>query len=303
MFNRVNPCPVIWLGLLLAVNFALQWFLAIGEIKSWSEINWIDVFGEGGSALFAMLWIHLILRGRPTGRVTWQLTLGLSLMGFAWWMDVLDEFIRLPAELVWDNWLETAPMPFGLILLTMGIYHLHQEQKAISQQMQKREKVFREHRLFDALTPLNNAQYLRHQLHRLLEQTGQQAPVSLLVLDINHFSRINQRYGMAEGDAVLQALTQLLLLNLRSQDLLCRLAGDRFVVLLPDTAETQAKQLAADLVQLIKHWCYYSQRHQQRLPIQACAAVVMAFDDDVESLLQRLHIALARAKSNLDACA
>ena len=58
------------------------------------------------------------------------------------------------------------------------------------------------------------------------ESLAQQQPLSLMVLDLDHFAAINQAYGHAEGDAVLQALSHLLLLNLRRQDLLCRLGDE-----------------------------------------------------------------------------
>lgn len=140
------------LGLALAANVGLQLLLAVGTVKSWGEIDWMDVVGEGGCAALALAWLIMLLHSRPAGRVTRLLALGLACICFSWWMDLLDEFIQIPAGIAWDNWLETAPMPVGLILLTFGIYHLNQEQRAISQQMSKREKHFREHRLFDKLT-------------------------------------------------------------------------------------------------------------------------------------------------------
>ena len=111
-----------------------------------------------------------------------------------------------------------------MVLLTIGLYHWHREQQAINQQMEKRERVFREHRLFDKLTPLGGADYLKRQSSDCLTQSlEQQQPLSLLALDIDDFAAINQQFGHPEGDAVLQTLSHLLLLNLRRQDLLRRL--------------------------------------------------------------------------------
>ncbi|RMM93031.1 GGDEF domain-containing protein, partial [Pseudomonas savastanoi] len=191
-----------------------------------------------------------LFKSRPAGRVTNYLSTGLSCVFFSWWIDALDEFIRLPSHIQWGHWLESGPMPIGLILLTLGIYHWHREQLAISAQMEKRERGFREHRLYDKLTPLGSADYLKRQLVVSLEESlCQQQPLSLLVLDVDDFSAINNAFGHAEGDEVLSALSHLLVLNLRRQDLLCRLAGDRFVVLLPNTGESQAKLLALELQQ------------------------------------------------------
>lgn len=286
-------------ALLLAANLALLLHLAAGDLKPMAEWVWLDILGEGGSALLALAWLVLILKSRPAGRVSSLLALGLGCVFFSWWVDALDEFIRLPDSITWDSWLESAPMPIGLLLMTVGLYHWHHEQLAISAQLEKRERLFREHRLFDKLTPLGAAEYLRRQLQLSLQHDEQAQPLSLVAVDLDNFSALNQRFGHAEGDAVLQAISQQLLLNLRCQDLLCRLAGDRFVVLLPNTGETLARQLAGELQQAVAHLAHKTRQHGERLHLSATVAVVMAVDEDPQTLLQRLNLALARAKQPL----
>lgn len=286
-------------ALLLAANLALLLHLAAGDLKPMAEWVWLDILGEGGSALLALAWLVLILKSRPAGRVSSLLALGLGCVFFSWWVDALDELIRLPDSITWDSWLESAPMLIGLLLMTVGLYHWHHEQLAISAQLEKRERLFREHRLFDKLTPLGAAEYLRRQLQLSLQHAGQAQPLSLVAVDLDNFSALNQRFGHAEGDAVLQAISQQLLLNLRCQDLLCRLAGDRFVVLLPNTGETLARQLAGELQQAVAHLAHKTRQHGERLHLSATVAVVMAVDEDPQTLLQRLNLALARAKQPL----
>ncbi|MBB6342201.1 diguanylate cyclase (GGDEF)-like protein [Pseudomonas fluvialis] len=287
-------------ALLLAANLGLLLHLAAGDLKAMAEWVWLDLIGEGGSALLALAWLGLILKSRPAGRVTNLLAIGLGCVFFSWWVDLLDEFIQIPDAITWDHWLESAPMPLGLLLLTYGLYHWHHEQLAISAQMEKRERLFREHRLFDKLTPLGGADYLRRQLELSLAQSSrEQQPLSLVVIDIDDFDSINQRYGHAEGDRVLQAVTQQMLLNLRHQDLLCRLAGDRFVVLLSNTGETLARTLATELAQSIAHLAHKSRQHGERLFLSATTATVMALQESPENLLQRLNLALAKAKQPL----
>ena len=284
-------------ALLLAANAALLLHLGAGDLKPMSDWVWLDILGEGGSALLCLVWLGLVLKSRPAGRVTNFLALGLGLVFLSWWVDALDEFILLPDAISWDHWLESAPMPLGLVLLTLGIYHWHREQLAISAQMEKRERLFREHLLFDKLTPLNTADYLRRQLQQsLTEARAAQQPLSLVILDLDDFSQINRLHGHAEGDRVLQALTQLLLLNLRHRDLLCRLAGDRFVVLLPNTGAREAQLLAEELRLAVAHLAYKARAHGERLQLQASTAAVMALQDDADGLLQRLNLALAKAK-------
>lgn len=301
-FLRLYTWPLV--GLAIAANLGLQLYLAAGELKSWARIDWMDVAGEGGSALLALVWLIMLLHSRPAGRVTRLLALGLACIFFSWWMDTLDEFVQLPQTATWDNWLETAPMPIGLLLLTFGIYHLNLELRAISQQMSKRERRFREHRLFDKITPLGAAEYLRQQIqHALSEARETEQPLSLVAVDLDDFNAVNQRYGPDEGDSVLQAVAQLLILNLRQKDLLCRLAGDRFVAVLPGTGETQARMIAEELRQAVASLAHRTSRHGERVFLHASTTAVMALEDDPEHLLRRLNLGLAQAKQQLPRCA
>jgi diguanylate cyclase (GGDEF)-like protein len=278
----------------------LYLYLMTGDIKSWEMIKWLDVFAEGGTTLLALFWLVLLMRSRPAGCVTSLLALGLSCFVFSWWMDFLDEFIKIPDTIFWDNWLESLPIPIGLVLLTFGIFHWHKEELAISAQMVKRERVFREHRLFDALIPLGSAGYLREQLKLALKEARTEAqPLSLVAIDIDHFSQINQLYGHQEGDAVLQSITQLLLLNLREQDLLCRLAGDRFVALLPNTNEYQAEIIALELKNAITHLAYKSTHLGKRIHLSASTAITVGMQEEANTLLKTLNSKLGFIKNGL----
>ena len=120
MFSVLKPHRWKLALLLIAANLGLLLHLACGELKSVSEWVWLDIIGEGGSALLALIWLGLVLKSRPAGRVTQYLALGLSCIFFSWWIDSLDEFIRLPDSISWDHWLESGPMPVGMILLTIA---------------------------------------------------------------------------------------------------------------------------------------------------------------------------------------
>lgn len=286
--------------LLVAANAGLLLHLLAGEVKPVATWDWLDIAGEGGSAVLLLAWLGLLLKSRPAGYVTNLLFMGLACLFFSVFMDSVDEFIALPDAVTWDGWLESGPMPIGFMLMTLGIYHWHQEQLAINEQMRNRERLFREHRQFDKLTPLGDASYLRAQLQRaLVEAAAGKQPVSLIMLDMNVFSRVNREYGHAEGDRLLQVLTQLMLLNLRPHDLLCRLAGDRFVVILPHTGEREAQVLAGELEQAVRSLAYKSSRQGERLELSATVVALMARDEDASTLLKRLNITLARAKHSL----
>jgi diguanylate cyclase (GGDEF)-like protein len=284
--------------LALLALIGLYCYLIVGVVKPWATIKWLDALAEGGTTLLAVFWLILLLRSRPAGRVTLLLALGLACFVFSWWVDFIDEFIKIPNHIFWDNWLESFPVPMGLVLLTTGIYHWHKEELAISAQMLKRERVFREHRLFDALIPLGGAEYLREQVKLALKEARlSKEPLALVAIDLNEFSQINLNYGHQEGDQVLQSVTQLLLLNLRGQDLLCRLAGDRFVTLLPNTTRQQALMIADDLKLAISYFAYKTSISGQRVKLSASVAVASSVEHDVNTLIKNLNFDLGVIKN------
>jgi diguanylate cyclase (GGDEF)-like protein len=238
--------------------------LSVGKTKTWQEIDWLDVIGEGGSAFAIGLWVLFILGSRPLGRVTDLLSLGLGFMLLAFWQDTLDEFIRIPVEYWWDQGFESIAMPMGIMLLTYGLYHWHQEQIAINDQLRNREQYFREHLSVDKLTNLGRIDFLRYQIDRFIKVCPQ-AKHSLLILDVENFSDMNRTYGTHEGDCYLHALSELLILNLRKQDLLCRYAGDRFAIVLPNTDDIKAREISTELTLAVDHFAFKSKNNNQTL--------------------------------------
>lgn len=107
----------------------------------------------------------------------------------------------------------------------------------------------------DALTGLYN----RRALFRLLEDEirrtqRHQRPLSLLLIDLNGFKRVNDRFGHGVGDLVLRQVAHYLQHILRDCDIVARYGGDEFVVLLPETSTEEAHQIARRLHQLFRNF-------------------------------------------------
>ncbi len=298
MNTHITPLKLA-LTLITASLLSLYLFVTMGAAKPPASFVWVDIIAEAGTWLIAMVWLVMLLRSRPAGPVTMLLAIGLSSFAFSWWVDLLDEFIKIPNEMTWDMWLESLPIPIGFLFISAGIYLWHKEEKAISAQMVKKEKVFRDHRLFDAFVPLGSADYLREQIKLTIKsaQANEEA-LSLLVIDLNQFTEINHQYGHAEGDQILQAVTQLLLLNLRDKDLLCRLAGDRFVAVLSNTNAQQAEQFASEIRLAIEHFAYRTQQTGERVYLTASTAITESQDTDAQNLLKTLNEKLKQEKRN-----
>ena len=100
----------------------------------------------------------------------------------------------------------------------------------------------------DALTGLANRRAADERLDYELKRSRRSgAALSLMLVDIDHFKRINDRLGHDQGDLALQAVANAMAVSLRGMDLVARFGGEEFLVVLPDTDSSQALCVAEKL--------------------------------------------------------
>jgi diguanylate cyclase (GGDEF)-like protein/PAS domain S-box-containing protein len=105
----------------------------------------------------------------------------------------------------------------------------------------------------DPLTDLYNRRFMDEWLScELPHCTRKDRPISLLILDIDHFKRFNDTYGHECGDLVLREIGALLRGSVRQSDIACRIGGEELVLLLPDTALSEALATAEKLRMLVE---------------------------------------------------
>jgi len=117
-------------------------------------------------------------------------------------------------------------------------------------------------------------------------------PMSVVILDIDHFKKVNDRFGHGVGDSVLVQLVSTLKQRLRKADSLARWGGEEFLLLLPDTDYQGAVKVAEALRQVVEDARF---EHQQTLTISLGVATVRP-DDSLKSLVRRADDGLYRAK-------
>ncbi|SNY98865.1 diguanylate cyclase [Halomonas sp. hl-4] len=107
------------------------------------------------------------------------------------------------------------------------------------------EEKLRAQAMTDPLTGVFNRRYLQAQAAiEMSRGLRHNTPLSLIAIDIDHFKLINDEYGHDAGDEVLKHFTHVMMGLLRQEDLLCRVGGEEFAILLPNTAIAQASQIA-----------------------------------------------------------
>ncbi len=150
----------------------------------------------------------------------------------------------------------------------------------------------------DPLTGLNNRRYLENHLKSLLSNAaGRGHPLSLMILDIDHFKAINDTYGHDIGDEVLKAFAQRVKKTIRTGDLLCRLGGEEFIVVLPDTNIEVAELIAERVRSAVAQLAFAIERGDRTVPVTVSIGIAdRGRDVEPGSVFKRADVALYRSK-------
>ncbi|MBA2474618.1 MAG: GGDEF domain-containing protein, partial [Actinobacteria bacterium] len=146
----------------------------------------------------------------------------------------------------------------------------------------------------DALTELHNRRFFQETLEREVARAQRyDRPLALMVLDLDDFKAINDRTGHLGGDAVLAQAAERVREVVRSADIACRIGGDEFAVILPESTRTEAEQLYSRLQRAVSS---QSVPDVGRLFLSAGIAELRR-GDDATSIFTRADAALYRAKN------
>src|SRR6266851_505092 len=114
--------------------------------------------------------------------------------------------------------------------------------------LQQREQRLHEQAISDSLTGLYNRRYLSEFLPRELARARRSAaPVAVILIDLDHFKRVNDSFGHEAGDIVLAAIGSLLKGKVRGSDIACRYGGEEFALVLPAAGGDAAERRAEDI--------------------------------------------------------
>jgi two-component system cell cycle response regulator len=152
----------------------------------------------------------------------------------------------------------------------------------------------------DGLTGLHNRRYLDSHLATLFERARNRGrPLSLMITDIDRFKAINDTYGHDVGDEVLREFASRLRKNVRGIDLACRMGGEEFVVVMPDTegpiAEKVAERIRAQIADT--PFVVGADRRKITVTVSVGVSAMMREADTVEAMMKRADLALYEAKN------
>ena len=151
--------------------------------------------------------------------------------------------------------------------------------------------------LFDSLTgALSRAAYLQHAEKEFKRSKRYNRPLSTIMIDIDHFKKINDQYGHAAGDHVLQIFVEAIEEEIRGPDAIGRIGGEEFALLMPDTPLKAAAHLAERVRQRITKYPYIAGKMLIEVTASLGVAVMEEEDANYKAMLQRADEALYTAK-------
>ena len=153
----------------------------------------------------------------------------------------------------------------------------------------------------DELTGLNNRRYFFAEGESMLARAARyELPLSMLLMDVDYFKRINDNWGHATGDRVLRMIADVLVEQIRSGDLVARLGGEEFVLLLPNTGPVGADLMAKRVQERIGRLDLGGR--MQELVITVSVGMTSFVTDNGESLANSLYHLYRQADTAMYVC-
>ncbi|MFZ6722743.1 diguanylate cyclase [Undibacterium sp. Ji49W] len=207
-----------------------------------------------------------------------------------------SELLLIEAETLWKLIDESNGVARNLLqLLSFRI-------RAANAQIRNRQKVgefYRQLSMVDGLTGLHNRAWLNAQLPGMIEYAhAAGAPLSIIMVDLDHFKRFNDDYGHLLGDDALQTAAKVLNAGLRPSDFAARYGGEEMMVILPGASNKSAMGVAQRLCNRLGKTKIFSDR-QKILPhiTGSFGVATLSPGQDINALISTADAALYRAKA------
>jgi diguanylate cyclase len=176
--------------------------------------------------------------------------------------------------------------------------HLAEMKNKIST-VNEQSRMLEQELLTDPLTgAYNRRAYDRNIEHEMSRYLRYKRPFSMLLLDVDHFKKINDTYGHTIGDKCLKEIIKRIKPALRETDFLARYGGEEFIVILPETDGEIAKEAAERMRSIVEKIEFLHKKEQVKITISIGVTQVMPSDETHEAIFHRTDQAMYKAKNS-----
>lgn len=140
---------------------------------------------------------------------------------------------------------------------------------------------------------------LKEKIDTLLQSDRpEERPLSIIIMDLDHFKRINDEFGHQTGDRILQSTSDTLLRNTRPDDILARYGGEEFILSAPDTDQEHGTMIAERLRKKVKEMTISVNGKSYQVTVSAGVSTFPSNSKDAKTLIAKADDALYKAKEN-----
>lgn len=207
-------------------------------------------------------------------------------------------FTQHGQEKYFDAFFEPLRDPRGKISGIIGYVRDITERKQAQRMLEESERRYLELSITDSLTGLHNLRYFYERVKEEIERVNRyHFPLCVLMLDIDNFKSINDRYGHAQGDFALYRAAEIIRSHIRQVDSAYRYGGEEFMVILPETESEDAIQVA-ERIRISFRTEDFSPKMDAKLHLTVSIGVAKYFPkEDLISFLRRVDENMYIAKS------
>lgn len=202
--------------------------------------------------------------------------------------------VFLPPDVAKDLFLRAAaPVMLANILGVLLLVDLLEREK----QRVRIVRALENEASVDPLTKLPNRRVFERAADRCADEAGNRGrPFSIIMLDVDHFKKINDTWGHNVGDTVLSRVADLIRRTVRKTDIAARYGGEEIIILLPDTEERQASTVAEKIRHAIQSEDLIVANTAIKVTVSIGVAAVESGTTDVRATIEAADKALYRAK-------
>jgi diguanylate cyclase (GGDEF)-like protein len=243
-----RPVPWAFLGVIIGVSLAAIGWFSVGVDDPAAQLGRRVMVFSGLIALLSAPCVWLIVsHARREGTVLSVMALAAEvlLVGLSLLRVAVNAVTPVQGEFEGSHTREV------LFVMAFGLTHLLQGYGLVSLHVSQLLRRVAAQANTDALTGLPNRRTFEDTWRRMVQRAGRdKSPLALMVMDIDHFKRVNDTHGHAAGDEALRVLGWALKNHLRPGDLCARLGGEEFVLAMPGATPEVARMRAEELLKM-----------------------------------------------------
>lgn len=283
--HEVMLCIVGVLGILIewsvrqhkpghAVAYGLQLAIASAYLVLGAVLTLADVKVGAGAGVATYLLTSIVISVMSLLRP--GVSIPLFVVVFLFFNDALMR-LGLDSAHLTSVRLLTLSAPLLSSVASFTIWHQYVKATLLQRQLSARNEELLYLAQHDVLTGLYNRRHLTQEAEAELARAARaHLPTSMVIVDIDFFKKINDRYGHPAGDEVLQQVANLLMVGVRATDVVARLGGEEFMVLMPNTARAGALALAEKLRVSLEQQALHARQHRVPVTLSAGVSVLAA---------------------------